>query len=78
MTGAHVLRAEELAMLGRTPIEALLEYVIHAVSMTEGEIVLEVVFADGRYRRGYVRSGPISIEQLKTHRGDTERSRASA
>ena len=57
--------------LKTTSIASLLEYVIREIAMTDGEVVLEVVFSVGRFRRGYVRSGPISTAQLETHRHDT-------
>lgn len=43
--------------LKTTSIASLLEYVIREIAMTDGEVVLEVVFSVGRFRRGYVRSG---------------------
>ena len=58
-----------------TPVSALLEYVIREIASTEGGIVLEVVFSSGRYRRGYLRSGPLSIEQIETRHYETTSAR---
>ena len=49
-------------------IASLLEYVIGEIAAVDGEVVLEVVFTNGRFRRGYVRSGPFSLEQLEQRR----------
>lgn len=57
--------AEALKM---TSIVSLLEYVIREVQGTEGEVQLEAVFSNGTFRRGYVRSGPLTGAQLETSR----------
>lgn len=47
-------------------IGSLLERCIREVSLeVTGEVVLEVVFSDGRFRRAYVRRGPMTADQLE-------------
>jgi len=50
------------------PVARLLEYCVAEIAIVAGEVTLEVVFADGRYRRGWVRAGPFSPDTLEQRR----------
>ena len=67
LTGVPVVRLLD-HILARAQLSDVLEHVLREIALTTGDVMLELHFSDGFYRRSFVRAGPYGKDALEQRR----------